>query len=191
VDPANTTARPEVAMAVTTASCGAAVSGHHEQRVVDADAQADQRGQLGRELAARQLASRARRRVRTAPRPDRDRAVQRRAVNAFLAAARHGDFEALLRVLAPDVVVRFDFGPGREPRPTLAGATAVAGHVLLTAPRFVAAARPAVVNGAVGLLFGTRDRPIAVLSFTVSGGRIAELDLVADPAKLRHRAIER
>jgi RNA polymerase sigma factor (sigma-70 family) len=157
------------------------------------DMRFDEVGQIiGRtELAARQLASRARRRVRTAPRPDRDRAVQRRAVNAFLAAARHGDFEALLRVLAPDVVVRFDLGPGREPQPTLAGATAVAGHVLLTAPRFVAAARPAIVNGAVGLLFGTRDRPIAVLSFTVSGGRIAELDLVADPAKLRHRAIQR
>jgi RNA polymerase sigma factor (sigma-70 family) len=157
------------------------------------DMRFDEVGQIiGRtELAARQLASRARRRVRTAPRPDRDRAVQRRAVNAFLAAARHGDFEALLRVLAPDVVVRFDFGPGREPQPTLAGATAVAGHVLLTAPRFVAAARPAIVNGAVGLLFGTGDRPIAVLSFTVSGGRIAELDLVADPAKLRHRTIQR
>ncbi len=157
------------------------------------DMRFDEIGQIiGRtELAARQLASRARRRVRAAPQPDRDRAVQRRAVSAFLAAARHGDFEALLRVLAPDVVVRFDLGPGREPLPTLTGATAVAGHVLQTAPRFIAGARPAVVNGAAGLLFVARDEPIAVLSFTVSGRRIAELNLVADPAKLRHLAIQR
>jgi len=150
----------------------------------------DEIGQIiGRtELAARQLASRARRRVRTAPRPDRDRDVQRRAVSAFLAAARHGDFEALLRVLAPGVVLRFDLGPGREPLPTLSGAGAVARHVLQTAPRFVAFARPAIVNGTVGLLFSPGDEPLAVLSFTVSGGRIAELHLVADPAKLMCRA---
>jgi len=156
------------------------------------DMRFDEVGQIiGRtELAARQLASRARRRVRAAPRPDRDRAVQRRAVDAFLAAARQGDFEALLRVLAPGVVVRFDLGPGREPLPTLTGAAAVAGHVLQTAPRFIASARPAVVNGAAGLVFGRRDEPLAVLGFTVSGGRIAELNLVADPAKLRHLAIQ-
>jgi len=88
-------------------------------------------------------------------------------------------------VLAPDVVVHFDLGPGREPLPTLVGAEAVAGHVLKTAPRFVAHAKPAMVNGAAGLLFATGDEPIAVLGFTVSGGRIVELDLVADPAKLR------
>ena len=74
--------------------------------------------------------------------PERDREVQHRAVSAFLAAARHGDFEALLRVLAPGVVLRFDLGPGRELLPTLAGARAVAGHVLQTAPRFVASAGP-------------------------------------------------
>ncbi len=67
---------------------------------------------------------------------------------------------------------------------------AVAGHVLETAPRLVAFAQPAIVNGAAGLLFGTREEPIAVLSFTVSGGRIAEIDLVADRAKLRHLAIQ-
>ena len=155
------------------------------------DMRFDEVGQIiGRtEVATRQLASRARRRVRAAPQPDRDRAVQRRAVRAFLAAARHGDFEALLRVLAPGAVVRFDLGPGRQPLPTLNGAAAVAGHVLQTAPRFVAFARPAIVNGAAGLLFGSREEPTAVLSFTVSGGRIAELDLIADPAKLRHSAV--
>jgi len=147
---------------------------------------------IGRtESAARQLASRARRRVRAAPQPDRDLAVQRRAVSAFLAAARDGDFEALLSVLAPDVVVRFDLGPGREPLPTLVGAEAVAGHVLRTAPRFAAYAKPASVNGAAGLLFVPGDEPIAVLAFTVSGGRIVELDLVADQAKLRHLTIRR
>ncbi len=156
------------------------------------DMRLDEVGQIiGRtELATRQLASRARRRVRSAPQPDRDQAVQRRAVTAFLAAARNGDFEALLRILAPDAVLRFDLGPGREPLRTLTGAAAVAGHVMQTAPRFVAFARLAVVNGAAGLLFGTRDEPISVLSFTLSGGRIAEIDLVANPAKLRRLAIQ-
>jgi RNA polymerase sigma-70 factor (ECF subfamily) len=156
------------------------------------DMRFDEVGQIiGRtEVATRQLASRARRRVRAAPQPDRDLAMQRRAVNAFLAAARQGDFEALLRVLAPDVVVRFDLGPSREPMPTLTGAAAVARQILQTAPRFAPFAQPALVNGAAGLLFGTREEPISVLSFTVSGGRVAELNLVADPAKLRHLAIQ-
>jgi hypothetical protein len=94
-------------------------------------------------------------------------------------------------VVAPDVVVHFDLGPDREPQPTLVGARTVAGHVLQTAPRFVAYARPAMVNGAAGLVFGSREEPFAVLAFTVSGGRIAELDMVSDPAKLGHIAIQR
>jgi RNA polymerase sigma-70 factor, ECF subfamily len=140
--------------------------------------------------AARQLASRARRRVRSAPQPDRDLATQQRAVNAFLAAARTGDFEALLQVLAPDVVLRFDLGPDRAPLTTLTGAGAVAGHIVHNAPRFIGQASPVLVNGAPGLLFGTRDALISVLGFTVADGRIAELDMVADPAKLRHLAIQ-
>jgi RNA polymerase sigma-70 factor, ECF subfamily len=140
------------------------------------------------DVAARQLASRARRRVRAAPEPDKDAATARRAVDAFLAAARNGDFEALLRVLAPGVVFRFDLGPGREPLPTLTGAQDVAGHVVRTAPQYVRRARPAIVNGAPGLVFGRRDAPLSVVGFTVTGGRIAELNLVADPAKLRHLA---
>ena len=140
------------------------------------------------EQAARQLASRARRRVRVAPQPDRDRSVQRRAVDAFLAAARQGDFQALVNVLAPDAVLRFDLGPDREPLPTLIGAEAIAGHINRTAPQFIAHARPVLVNGAPGLLFGTMEDTISVLGFTVAGGRIAELDLIADPAKLRHLA---
>jgi len=157
------------------------------------DMRFDEVGQIiGRtEVATRQLASRARRRVRGAPRPDPDLGVQRRAVSAFLAAARHGDFEALLEVLAPDVVLHFDLGPGLEPLPTLVGAETVAGHVTRTAPQFVAHARPAVVNGAAGLVFATSEEPISVLSFTVTGGRIVELDMVSDPAKLRHLTIQR
>ena len=141
--------------------------------------------------SARQLASRARRRVQAAPRPDRDVARQRRVVDAFLAAARGGDFEALLEVLDPGVVLRMDLGPasGLTPRP-LAGAGPVAQHVLSTAPRFVHLAQPVLVNGEAGALFGTREEPVAVLCFTIAGGRIAALNLVADQAKLRHLTIQ-
>lgn len=141
--------------------------------------------------AARQLASRARRRVQAAPRPDTDLALQRRVVDAFLAAARHGDFEGLLQVLDPDVVLRSDVGPqARISMPQLTGAEAVARFVLERAPRFIALARPVLVNGTAGALFGTRQQPVSVVSFTVAGGRIAALDLVADPAKLRRLTIE-
>jgi RNA polymerase sigma-70 factor (ECF subfamily) len=128
--------------------------------------------------------------VQAAPQPDRDVALQRRVVDAFLAAARAGDFEALVQVLDPDVVFRMDLGPGSAPRPPLAGSGAVAGHVLRTAPRFVNLARPVLVNGEAGALFGAHDDPVAVIGFTIAGGRIAELNLVADPGKLRHLTIE-
>ena len=141
--------------------------------------------------SARQLASRARRRVQAAPQPDRDTALQRRVVDAFLAAARAGDFEALVGVLDPDVIFRTDTGPaGPLARPPLAGAGPVARRVLGTAPRFANLARPVLVNGEAGALFGTHDDPIAVIGFTIVRGRIAELNLVADPAKLRHLTIE-
>jgi len=141
--------------------------------------------------SARQLASRARRRVQAAPQPDRDTALQRRVVDAFLAAARAGDFEALVQVLDPHVIFRTDTGPaGPLARPPLAGAGPVARRVLGTAPRFVNLARPVLVNGEAGALFGTHDDPIAVIGFTIVGGRVAELNLVADPAKLRHLTIE-
>ncbi len=83
--------------------------------------------------STRQLASRARRRVQAAPQPEHDVALQRRVVVAFLAAACEGDFDALLDVLAPDVVLRFDFG-AEHGQPPLVGADAVARHVLVTAP---------------------------------------------------------
>ena len=139
--------------------------------------------------SARQLASRARRRVQAAPQPDRDVALQRRVVDAFLRAARNGDFDALLDVLAPDVVLHLDLGPDLV-NETLSGADAVARHVLATAPRFIAFARPILVNGSAGLLFTRRDQAISVLGFTVVHGRIAALDVIVDPAKLRHLGIK-
>src|SRR3954470_924210 len=133
--------------------------------------------------AARQLASRARRRVRSAaPVPDADLARQRQVVDAFLAAARDGDFDALVAVLAPDVALRVDRGPGASR--TVRGARAVAGQAL-TFAQLAASARPALVNGAAGFVLSQRGRAVSVAGFTVTNGRIAEIDLLADPARLR------
>ena len=130
--------------------------------------------------ATRQLASRARQRVRAArPTPDGDLPQQRRVVDAFLAAAREGDFDALLEVLDPDVVFRI------EAQPPVSGAAAVAERVLKRA-RLAPLARPAVVNGVAGAVVGPPGRPFAVIAFTVVGGRITELDLVRDRKKLTH-----
>jgi RNA polymerase sigma-70 factor (ECF subfamily) len=138
--------------------------------------------------AARQLASRARRRVRGAtPEPDADPSRQRELVDAFLAAAREGDFDALVAVLDPDVVFRVDAGgvPPRAREPVI-GAEAVAREVATSGYRRLAsAARAAIVNGAAGLVIAPRDRPIAVVGFVTRQGRIVEIDLVADPSKLR------
>jgi len=138
--------------------------------------------------STRQLASRARRRVRGAtPVADPDLTRQREVVEAFLAAARNGDFEALVEVLDPAVVFRADRGrialAGRPP--LVNGAAAVAERVLARAPRFASFARPAVVNGSAGLIVVPRDRPIAVIGFAIARGRIVEIDLIADPEKLR------
>ena len=135
--------------------------------------------------ATRQLASRARRRVRGAtPRTDPDLREQRRVVDAFLAASRAGDFEALLKVLDPDVVFRADRGP-RGVRVPVTGAEEVAQTILARGSRFAAYARPAIVNGNAGVIVVPGEKPIAVVSFSVAGGRIVEIDLVADPTKLR------
>jgi hypothetical protein len=142
--------------------------------------------------ATRQLASRARRRVRGgAPAPDADLAQQRRAVAAFMAAARAGDFEALIEVLDPEVVFRFHAGPGSErARPPVIGAAAVARQVLSRGARFAPLGRLALVNGAAGIVIGAPDRPAAVAGLTVSGGRIAAIDLIVDRAKLRAIAMD-
>jgi RNA polymerase sigma factor (sigma-70 family) len=140
--------------------------------------------------AARQLASRGRRRVRGgAPVPDADLARQRAAVDAFLAAARTGDFDALMDVLDPEVVFRADAGFGarraRGVRPPVHGAAAVAGAVLDGGRRFAPLARPALVNGGAGLVVGRSGHPVAVVGFTVTDGGIASIDLVTDRAKLQ------
>jgi RNA polymerase sigma-70 factor (ECF subfamily) len=137
--------------------------------------------------AARQLASRARRRVRGgAPLPDADLARQRELVDAFLAASRAGDFDALVAVLDPEVVFRVDAG-GVPPlaRPPVVGGEAVARQVLARGRQFAPFARPAVVNGNAGLVVGRGRRPFAVVGFTVAHGRIVAIDLIADRAKLR------
>jgi RNA polymerase sigma factor (sigma-70 family) len=134
--------------------------------------------------AARQLASRARRRVqgeRTVP--DADLATQRELVDAFLAAAREGDFEGLIAVLDPNVVLRADLGPEGGSR-ELRGARAVAGQALFYS-RLGLVTRPALVNGALGGV-STRDgEPFAVGGYTIRGGKIVEIDILADPERLR------
>jgi RNA polymerase sigma-70 factor, ECF subfamily len=142
---------------------------------------------VGRSLAAtRQLASRARRRVQGAANvPDTDLARQREVVEAFFTASREGDFEALVAVLDPDVVLRADVGgvPAGASR-ELHGAQPVAGQAL-TFSQFAPFARPALVNGAAGVVVAPRGRPFSVMGFTVSGGKIVEIDILADPARLR------
>jgi RNA polymerase sigma factor (sigma-70 family) len=133
--------------------------------------------------AARQLASRARRRVRGGlPVPDPDLARQREVVDAFLAASRSGSFEALLEVLDPDVVFRVDSG---TEIPVVSGAPAVAREVLARGTPFAPHGRPAIVNGAAGVVVVIGGRLRAVASLTVMRGRIAEIDIVANPDKLR------
>ena len=137
---------------------------------------------LGRSpAAARQLASRARRRLQGAPAPDTDLARQRAVVDAFLAASREGDFEALVALLHPDVVLRADqaavrAGADEEVR----GVAAVAGNFSGRAVR----ARPALVDGAAGAVWAPGGRPRVVFGFTTADGRIVAIDLLADPERL-------
>jgi RNA polymerase sigma factor (sigma-70 family) len=136
--------------------------------------------------AARQLASRARRRVRgSAPVGDADLDQQRRVVEAFLAAAREGDFDALLAVLDPDVVLRADSGPGL-PQATVEvrGAAEVASRALMYA-RLQLLNRPVLINGAYGMMSLRDGQPFSVGAITVRGGRIVEMDILADPERLR------
>jgi RNA polymerase sigma factor (sigma-70 family) len=131
--------------------------------------------------AARQLASRARRRVQGAPAPDADLGRQRAVVDAFLAASREGDFEALVALLDPEVVLRADpaavrTGADAEVR----GAAAVAG----TFSGRARAARPALVDGVPGAVWAKGGQPRVVFGFTVRDGLIVEIDLLADPEHL-------
>jgi RNA polymerase sigma-70 factor (ECF subfamily) len=142
---------------------------------------------VGRSPAtARQLASRARRRVRgaDAQAPEPDLVRQREVVDAFFAAAHHGDLDALVAVLDPDVVLRSDGGTAHpEASVVLHGAAAVAGRALLVAQP-AALKRPALVNGAAGVVITLGGRPVAVMGFTVSRGKIAEIDVIIDPERL-------
>src|SRR5215207_4943293 len=136
--------------------------------------------------AARQLASRARRRVQGADIvPDADLTRQREVVDAFLAAARGADFDALVAVLDPDVVLRADSGAMRVGASTsreVHGAPAAARRAAKGRAR---AARPALVDGAAGVVVAPRGRLLMVLGFTIRDGKIVEIDAIADPARLR------
>ncbi|HYZ99217.1 MAG TPA: RNA polymerase sigma factor SigJ [Acidimicrobiales bacterium] len=138
-------------------------------------------------VAARQLASRARRRVKGAevPAPDPDLARQRDVVDAFFRAARGGDFDALVAVLDPGVVLRSDFGARRPAAPRVTrGAAAVARQALMAALP-TARVHPALVNGAAGVVITVDGRPFAIMGFTVADGRIVEIDAIADPERVR------
>jgi RNA polymerase sigma factor (sigma-70 family) len=143
------------------------------------------------ETAARQLASRARRRVRGAKVPDTDRSRQREIVNAFLAASRGGDFGKLVAVLDPSVVLRADSeavlaSAARQaagaPRlaPVVHGAAAVAD----TFAGRAAAAQPALIDGAAGLVWAPGGQPRAAFGFTVARGRIVGIEIIADPERI-------
>jgi RNA polymerase sigma factor (sigma-70 family) len=134
--------------------------------------------------AARQLASRARRRVQgeTAV-PDADLDTQREVLDAFLTAAREGDFEALVEVLDPDVVLRAD------PRGVVRGAANVARGALAFS-RLDVEVRPALVNGAVGTVSFRDGRPLAIAGFTIRNRRIVEMNIIADPERLNRLDLE-
>jgi RNA polymerase sigma-70 factor (ECF subfamily) len=144
---------------------------------------------LGRsEAAAQQLASRARRRVRGSPEPDPDLARQRTIVDAFFAASRDGDFDALVAVLDPDVELRIDGGLLRpDATRVLRGAEAVAGHTA-TYSKLYPFVRPALVNGAAGAVITLRGRVFSVMAFTVTNGKITRIDALADPHRLAQLA---
>jgi RNA polymerase sigma-70 factor (ECF subfamily) len=134
--------------------------------------------------AARQLASRARRRVQGTAVPDPDLARQREVVNAFLAACRGGGFDALLAVLDPDVVLRIDASavPAGATR-LIRGAPAVARQALLFSRR-ARFTQPALVNGSVGMVVAPRGRLLLALGLTIADGKITEIDIIADPERL-------
>lgn len=135
--------------------------------------------------AARKLASRARRRVRgQAPEPDPDVPRQREVVDAFFAAARDGDFDALVSVLHPDVVLRSDGGTARpQLNLTIRGAEQVAAQARLTS-HLAPFARPVLVNGLPGVVVVPHGRAQVVMAFTVTDARIVEIDVLADPHRL-------
>ena len=134
--------------------------------------------------ATRQLASRARRRVREADvrEPDTNLTGQRRVVDAFFRAAREGDFEGLLRCLDPDVVLRSDFGSRRQLVPPVVRGAEVVARNARAIPG--AELRPVLVNGSAGVVVVVNGRPFAIMGFTVRDGRIVAIDAIADPERV-------
>ncbi len=143
---------------------------------------------VGRSSAAtKMLASRARRRLQEGtPQPESDIARQREVVGAFLAASRAGDFDALVAVLDPDVVLRADSGAGApDLSRVLRGAAAVAGQALMFARMATQQHVQVLVNGNAGLVRMSNGKPVAVMAFTIARGKIIEIDILADRERLR------
>jgi RNA polymerase sigma factor (sigma-70 family) len=145
-------------------------------------------------VATRQLASRARRRVQgQAPTSDADLRTQRRVVDAFLAAAQAGDFEALVAVLDPDIVLRADAGAVKGMSRLVRGAKAVAAQAAAFS-KMALSNQVVLVNGNIGLVCRLDGRLFSVISFTIAGGKVVEMDILADPDRLSRldlAAIER
>jgi RNA polymerase sigma factor (sigma-70 family) len=141
--------------------------------------------------AARQLASRARRRVKgaTAKAPDRDRQRQRQVVDAFFAAARAGEFDRLLALLDPNVVLRADFGKRRAPAPAVTtGPSAVAALALTGARLPNAKLIPVLINGSAGVVITVGGRPFSMMGFAIAGGTIVEIDAIVDSRRITELA---
>jgi len=135
--------------------------------------------------ATRQLASRARRRVRGSETRPTDLPRQRRVVDAYLAAVRHGDFDALVRVLDPDVVLRSDAGASPAGRPLELRGSEVVARAAMESSNRARQSAPALVAGSVGIVMAPRGRLFLVLAFTFDGDRITKIDVVSDPDRLR------
>ncbi|MGN6166603.1 MAG: sigma factor-like helix-turn-helix DNA-binding protein [Solirubrobacteraceae bacterium] len=136
------------------------------------------------EAATQQLASRARRRLRNSPEPDRDLARQRRVVDAFFAASRDGDFGALLNLLDPDIELRIDGGALRaDASLRLQGEDVVAAHTT-TYSKLYPFVRPALVNGGAGAVVAPHGRVFSVMAFTVTNEKIVQIDVLLDPDRL-------
>ena len=142
---------------------------------------------MGRTIqATRQLASRGRRRVRGAqlPAAERDVARQRAAVDAFFAAGRAGDFDALIAVLHPDVVLRADFSPGKPRRSTVIRGAATVARQAQFGARLHAEVFPVLVNGTAGIVITVHGRPYGIMAFTISDGKIVAIDSIGDPERV-------
>lgn len=141
--------------------------------------------------AARQLASRARRRIKGSniPSPDPDRSRQRAVVDAFFSAARGGEFATLIALLDPTVVLRADFGAKHPDRSVvIRGASEVARSAIMGGALAGARVVPVLVNGAAGAVIMVAGRPFVVMGFIVAAGRILEIDAIADPHRVRRIA---